>query len=109
MRRPLTARGRGAAHHLSPWWTSSATRSTPSPPITPAVLAWNDATVLRIAQDIYEERRLPEGTLDNVRLGMLADALLDAGCEDEELIQHCRQPGPHVRGCWAVDLCLRKS
>jgi hypothetical protein len=78
----------------------------PSPPFPPAVLAWNDGTVRRIAQGIYDERRMPEGTLDAARLTVLADALLDAGCEDEGLVEHCREPGPHVRGCWAVDFLL---
>jgi hypothetical protein len=70
----------------------------PSPPLPPAVLAWNDGTVRRIAQAIYEERQLPAGTLDATRLAILADALLDAGCGDDELIRHCRSEGPHVRG-----------
>jgi hypothetical protein len=65
--------------------------------------------VRRIAEGVYEERRMPEGTLDTARLAILADALLDAGCEDEALIQHCRSEGPHVRGCWAVDLILGKD
>jgi hypothetical protein len=80
-----------------------------SPPPPPAVLAWNDRTVSRLAQAAYDERHLPAGTLDPGRLGILADALLDAGCEDEALIQHCRAPGPHVRGCWAIDLILGKG
>jgi hypothetical protein len=46
--------------------------------------------VRRLAASIYEER----GTLDAVRLGMLAEA---------ELLAHLRKPGPHWRGCWAVD------
>jgi hypothetical protein len=58
---------------------------------------------------IYEDRKMPEGTLDNARLAILADALLDAGCSDEDLIQHLRSPGPHVRGCWAVDRILGKG
>jgi hypothetical protein len=37
-----------------------------------------------------------------------ADAILDAGCADEELLAHCRGGGEHVRGCWAVDLLLGK-
>jgi hypothetical protein len=78
----------------------------PSPALPPAVLAWNDRTVPRLAEAIYEERKMPEGTLDTGRLAILADALLDAGCDDEEVLAHCRSPGPHVRGCWAVDLCL---
>ena len=81
----------------------------PSPALPPAVLAWNGGTVRRIAQGIYEDRKMPEGTLDNSRLAILADALLDAGCEDEALIRHCRSEGPHVRGCWAVDLILGKG
>ncbi|MFL5340226.1 MAG: hypothetical protein ACJ8F7_08735, partial [Gemmataceae bacterium] len=78
----------------------------PSPPLSPAVLAWSDGTVRRLAEAIYEERQLPAGTLNAGHLAILADALLDAGCDDEALIQHCREPGPHVRGCWAVDLIL---
>jgi hypothetical protein len=81
----------------------------PQTPLPPAVLAWNDGTVPRLAQAIYEDRKLPEGTLDKSRLAILADALLDARCDDDDLIAHCRQPGPHVRGCWAVDLILGKS
>jgi hypothetical protein len=81
----------------------------PSPPLPSAVLAWNDGTVPRLAQAIYEDRKMPEGTLDTARLAILADALLDAGCEDEALIQHCREPGVHVRGCWALDIILGKQ
>ena len=44
--------------------------------------------------------------MDAARLAVLADALLDAGCDDEALIAHCREPGPHARGCWAVDAIL---
>jgi hypothetical protein len=81
----------------------------PSPFLHPAVLAWSDATVRRMAEGIYEGQRLPEGTLDTARLAILADALLDAGCDDEGLIQHCRGEGPHVRGCWAINLILGKA
>jgi hypothetical protein len=38
-----------------------------------------------------------------------ADALEDAGCTDSDLLGHLRSPGPHVRGCWTVDLVLGKS
>jgi hypothetical protein len=77
--------------------------------VPPAVLNWNDGTVPRIAQAIYEDRRMPEGALDAARLAILADALLDAGCDNEELIAHCRNEGAHVRGCWAIDLILGKG
>jgi hypothetical protein len=81
----------------------------PSPPLPPAVLAWSDGTVRRLAQAIYDDRWMPAGTLETACLAILADALLDAGCQDEALIDHCRQPGPHVRGCWAVDLILGRE
>src|SRR5262245_20493576 len=79
------------------------------PAIDPAVLAWNGGTVRRLAESVYEERQTPEGALDNARLALLADALLDAGCDSEEILAHLRDPGPHVRGCWAVDLVLAKQ
>jgi hypothetical protein len=77
--------------------------------ILPAVVSWNDARVARIAQTAYEERSLPEGTLDNDRLAILADALEEAGCTNPDVLNHCRQPGEHVRGCWVIDLILGKE
>jgi hypothetical protein len=76
--------------------------------LSPAVLAWNDGVVVRLAQVAYEERHMPPSTLDNGRLAILADALEEAGCADAEILGHLRGPGPHVRGCWPVDLCLGK-
>jgi hypothetical protein len=43
------------------------------------------------------------------RLPILADALEDAGCDNANILNHCRQPGVHVRGCWVVDLVLGKE
>jgi hypothetical protein len=40
---------------------------------------------------------------------VLADALQEAGCEDDEVLAHCRAGGPHARGCWVVDLVLGKA
>ena len=42
-------------------------------------------------------------------LPILADALQEAGCENADILDHCRGPGPHVRGCWVVDLVLGKA
>jgi hypothetical protein len=76
----------------------------PSLTIDPAWLTWGNGTVEQLAQAVYEERALPSGHLDPARLAVLADALLDAGCpQDHELLLHLRAPGPHVRGCIAVD------
>jgi hypothetical protein len=82
-------------------------RATPA--VDPAWLGWRDGAVSRLARAAYDDRRLPEGTLDSARLAVLADALEDAGCTDPVLLGHLRGPGPHVRGCWAVDLVLGKE
>jgi hypothetical protein len=75
-----------------------------------AWLAWNDGTVQRMANTIYEQRQLPSGNLDPVRLAVLADALEEAGCHDGEILSHLRQQGVvHVRGCWVIDLLLNKN
>jgi hypothetical protein len=74
----------------------------PSPRLTPDLLAWNDGTVRRLAEGIYEDRAFD-------RLPILADALEEAGCTDQAILDHCRHPGPHVRGCWVVDLLLGKE
>jgi hypothetical protein len=62
-----------------------------------------------LAQTIYEGRRLAAGLFDNHRLGILADALEEAGCDNADILNHCRQPGEHVRGCWVVDLVLGRE
>jgi hypothetical protein len=62
-----------------------------------------------LAQAAYDERFLPLGALDSARLAILADALEEAGCTNLDVLAHLRSPGPHVRGCWALDLILGKS
>ncbi len=64
--------------------------------------------VQALAQAAYDERELPTGHLDAVRLAVLADALEEVGA-DQGLLDHLRSPGPHVRGCFAVDLVLRRE
>ena len=73
-------------------------------PFRPVALdpAWRTANVLALARTIYEERAFE-------RLPILADALMDAGCTDEDILKHCRSEVPHVRGCWVVDLILGKE
>jgi hypothetical protein len=78
-------------------------------PIDPTWLSWNDSTVKKLAQSAYDHRSLPDGTLDPGRRAVLADALEEAGCANEEILGHLRGPGPHVRGCWPIDLLLGKS
>jgi hypothetical protein len=80
-------------------------------PCRPVTLspAWRTPEVLALAQAAYDNRTLPAGTLEPARLSVLADALVDAGCDNGDLLGHLRGQGPHVRGCWAVDLLLGKS
>ena len=65
--------------------------------------------MVALAQAAYDQRTLPAGHLDPARLAVLADALDEAGCTDADVLNHLRGPGPHVRGCWAVDLLLGKG
>jgi hypothetical protein len=81
----------------------------PTPTIAPSVLTWNERTVVLLAQAIYEDRILPDGTLDKTRLAILADALEEAGCTNEEILAHCRSRSDHVRGCWVIDLLLGRA
>jgi hypothetical protein len=70
--------------------------------VRPEWTAWNGGLILRMAEGIYAERAFND-------LPYLGDALQDAGCTDDEMLGHCRANGPHVRGCWLVDLLLGKG
>jgi hypothetical protein len=63
---------------------------------------WNDNTLPQLAERIYLDRAFDH-------LPILADALEKTGCADQDILNHCREPGPHVRGCWVVDLVLGKT
>jgi hypothetical protein len=80
----------------------------PFRPVPPA-LSWLTSDVVALAHAVYQERELPSGTLDPARLAVLADALEEADCRDDQVLGHLRGPGPHVRGCFAVDLLLGKG
>jgi hypothetical protein len=64
--------------------------------------SWLTSTVVALAQQMYDSR-------DFSAMPILADALQDAGCDNEEILNHCRGEGVHVRGCWLVDLILGKG
>ena len=74
----------------------------PSPTLSIDLLSWNSGKIFNLAQGIYDERAFEH-------LPILADALEEAGCTNADILNHCRQPGEHVRGCWVVDLLLGKS
>jgi hypothetical protein len=73
-----------------------------SVPVEDSWLEWREGTVVELAQVIYDECAFD-------RLPILADALEDAGCTEEDIPNHCRQHVEHVRGCWVVDLLLGKE
>ena len=64
--------------------------------------SWLTSTVVQLAVGIYDEKAFD-------RMPILADALQDAGCDNADVLDHCRGPRPHVRGCWVVDLILGKA
>jgi len=77
----------------------------PPRPVTidPCWLAWRDGVIPALARAIHDEQ-------DFERLPILADALEDAGCTDEELLAHCRrQPAVHHRDCWVVGRILNEK
>ena len=64
--------------------------------------AWRTSTAVSLARQMYESREF-------AAMPILADALQDAECEVADVLDHCRGPGPHVRGCWVVDGVLGLS
>jgi hypothetical protein len=64
--------------------------------------SWRTDTVVALARQVYEGREFSA-------MPILADALQDAGCDSNAILDHCREDGPHVRGCWVIDLVLDKS
>jgi hypothetical protein len=69
----------------------------------PSEPSWLTSTVVTLAAGIYEEKAFD-------RMPILADALQDAGCENSEVLEHCREVDQiHVRGCWVIDLLLGKE
>ncbi|MFO0825142.1 MAG: hypothetical protein U0792_18815 [Gemmataceae bacterium] len=74
-------------------------------PFRPATFSreWRTSTAVGIAKGMYESR-------DFDVMPILADALQDAGCDNADILNHCRDPQQvHVRGCWVVDSVLGKS
>ncbi|MDB5310243.1 MAG: hypothetical protein JWO38_4445 [Gemmataceae bacterium] len=73
----------------------------PFRPVSPGP-SWLTSPVVALAEGISADRAYD-------RLPLLADALQEAGCENDDILAHCREPGAHVRGCWVVDLVLGKE
>lgn len=73
----------------------------PFQPIQPD-LRIRTSDVVGVARGIYDDRAFE-------RMPILADALMDAGCEHEAIIGHCRGTNTHIRGCWVLDLILENA
>jgi hypothetical protein len=63
---------------------------------------WLSSTVKNLAESVYTDGAFG-------KMPILGDALEDAGCDNEDILKHCREPGEHCRGCWCLDLVLGKS
>jgi hypothetical protein len=88
-------------------WLASVLRDlfgNPWHPVSldPMLRRWNGGVAVTLAQEMYE-------SCEFSRAPLLGDMLEDAGCTDPQVLEHLRGPGPHVRGCWVVDLLLGKS
>jgi hypothetical protein len=63
---------------------------------------WRTWTAVKLARLMHEAHKFS-------LMPILADALQDAGCDNDDILNHCRDPNAaHVRGCWVVDLVLGK-
>jgi hypothetical protein len=73
-------------------------------PLRPVAVdpSWLTSTVIALAEGIYAERAFD-------RMPILADALMDAGCDNDDVLTHCRDSSEHVRGCWVVDLLTERA
>jgi hypothetical protein len=99
------AQARGGGWAAEKWFQAASLCDVVGNPFRPPPWdpVWAPPTVVQLARQMYESR-------DFSGMPVLADALQEAGCEDEPVLAHCRDPhGVHVRGCWVVDLVLGKS
>jgi hypothetical protein len=70
--------------------------------INPAWMTWHGGLVVSMAQTMYDSRDFSD-------MAILADALEEAGCSNEEFLDHCRSRDEHVRGCWVLDAIMNKT
>jgi hypothetical protein len=87
------------------WFQAECLSDIVGNPFRPVAFSaqWRTSTAVAIAQGMY-------GSRDFSPMPILADSLQDAGCDNDDILNHCRDPRQvHVRGCWVVDLVLGKS
>lgn len=71
-------------------------------PIAPDWFGWNNGSIVKIANTMYENEDFGD-------FAILGDLLEEAGCQDRQILSHCRTSKPHIKGCWLLDLLLGKS
>jgi hypothetical protein len=113
----LESRDPDRGYVVNGWWSKAGREKCnflrdiflpPAPPVLPpAWLAWNAGAIPKMARAVYEGGP----RFAHTELAVLADALEDAGCDEERILDHCRgwSPAEHCRGCWVVDLILDKG
>lgn len=86
------------------WYQCQLLRDIYGNPFQPIVFesSWGSAEAVELATDIF-------ATWDPANFPRLAKALQHAGCDQAEILKHCRGKGPHVHGCWVIDLILEKK
>lgn len=83
------------------WWQGSAGGEAIRGPWLHSAANWQGGLIWKTAKAIYEAR-------DFAALPILADMMEDADCPEPAVLAHLRAPGPHARGCWALDAVLGK-
>lgn len=91
---------RGATWELERHWQADLLNEIFGNPFRAVKLdpVWQTPDVRALSRVIYDEGQFGE-------MPYLADALIDAGCSNTDVLEHCRQP-THHRGCWVIDLLL---
>jgi hypothetical protein len=99
-----TSEGEGRRRAEEARWQATVFRDIFGNPFRPVAFdpSWRTSTAVGLADQMY-------GSRDFSAMPILADAIQDAGCDSADILDHCRGPGPHVRGCWVVDLLLGKE
>lgn len=89
----------------APWPGDELLRCVFGNPFLPFVFFspdWLTPGVVELARSMYDGREFG-------RMPALGEALKDAGCRNQDMLDHCRSQTPYVRGCWVVDLILGMS
>jgi hypothetical protein len=99
-----TPEGEGSRRPEEARWQAMVFRDVIGNPFRPITFSpkWRTPTAVALADQMCESR-------DFSAMPILADALEEAGCTARSVLEHLRGPGPHVRGCWPLDLLLRRE